>query len=682
MSYRIHLGTNALSKKPIHIPLEEFTKTHTIIPGRTGMGKSFLLENLARNIIESRHGLILIDGKGDLYDRLLKFSVQRRLEKNVVLVDPEEDEWSPGINYLEVFKGTSPEALAELVLEGLMKFFKEDTEYKPWLEEWGPASLLPLIKGGFTLLELFHFTSLKEEDFRQTLLKNIDEDFYSQKWQELKAFKPPEQARILNVVKTRASRFWESKPLKNIFGQTKTTIDWLKVMQEGGIVLCKLGRSGKLTEKTASFIGAAIVHQILLNAPQRPVPKRRPLFFMVDEFQKFVCNDFTDALDRLRGYGIYLILACQHLSQLAQETPRLHDSVMTNCGNKLVFSLSRKDSEEMAVELFTGWIHQERIKDEIWQTKLRPRETTREIIAYGAAQASGSFSGQSSGSGAGQGITSSTALSEDGDLIVSSQSHSHSNTSFSSQSQGTSEMRSTSQTVSPVPWYEYEEYQERTSRTYYTIEEVKERYLAWVSNQDHRHLQVKLGSKKPIPAVTAEIQEIRVRPSDVIKFIASVNQKTARPTAEVSKEIEARVKAYLREGDISEYPANFREAKDEVAGEKRVSKEPESFREPKKERISEGPKSFPERFEILGHFMEAWIEFENVSTLTTDLSRQAPSFPSFVKAEITKLRRIRNKVVHGKNDHREITPELVERVRKLTAKLKEINKGENGSVVG
>ena len=378
---KINIGENVLSGKSLNIPLEKFMDTHTLVLGRTGMGKSYFLEILAREIIKAGHGLIFIDGKGDLFDNLQKVLASRFLENKTTIIDPTDKTYSAGINYLELFGKTTPDALSELVLEGMMKFFKEDTGYKPWLEEWGPASLFPLIKGGFTLLELFSFMSLKKPAFRETLLSKLNDPHHQKQWEELQVFRLPEQANMLNVVKTRSKKFWSSEPLKYIFGQTKTTINWQDIMNKGEILLANLGHCSNLTEKTASFIGTAIIHQLLVNAPERKKNKRRPVFVIVDEFQKFICNDFADALNRLRGYGIHLIFACQHLSQFAEENMLLHDSVLSNCGNKFIFSVSRKDSDEMALELFTGWIHQKQIKDEIWQTKLRPKESEREIVS-------------------------------------------------------------------------------------------------------------------------------------------------------------------------------------------------------------------------------------------------------------------------------------------------------------
>jgi hypothetical protein len=566
---KIHIGQNPLSRKSISIPIEALMETHTIVPGRTGMGKSCLFEIMSRTIIESGNALIFLDGKGDTFHGLQKFVAVQGLGSKTVLIDPTDTTHSVGINYMELFGNTSPDALAELVLEGLMKFFKEDDEYKPWLEEWGPVSILPLIQEGFTLLELFKFTSLEDTSFRNAVLSKLGIRFYQEKWREfLQTFKPTEQARMLNVVRTRATKFWTSGPLKYIFGQKKTTFDWLKLMNEGGILLANLGRTPNLAEKTGTLIGTALVHQLLLNAPLRPKGQRRPVFFIVDEFDRFVCNDFADALSRLRGFGIYLILSCQYLSQLSKENERVYDAVMANCNNRFVFSLSAQDAEKMEDELFAGYRHDPQVKDEVWQTKLRPKETTRMVNSKGTARAIGSFSGR--GSGISDSLlstsTSMISLSERGDVLVSGSAsgstEGHGRVSSEILTDGSSEIFTQTETEARVPWYEYEEYQELTSRSYYTLEEIKERYRAWIVKQDPRHLQMKIGSKKPIPVITADLEEVRVLPSWLKHFRQKVFEKTAPPVSDLEKEIEGRVKDFLGSSEvgqkISQYPESFR----------------------------------------------------------------------------------------------------------------------------
>jgi len=535
MNQKILIGKNHLSGRNIYLPLSEF-QSHIHVLGRTGQGKSKFLEHLAREIIQNKNSLILIDGKGDLYDSMVKFCTRRRLENRTILIDPHQTEYSVGINYLELFGKTNPEELAEMILEGLKKIFGEDEQYQPWFERWALASLVPLIKTGGTLIDLVEFSSLADSRFRDKILKELDDDFYSKEWRELEIFKKLEQATMINVLRTRAGKIFSSLPLRYILGQKKTTINWQKVMSEGGIILADLSRRSPLTEKTASVLGIAILHQIIQNAYQRPKEKRRSCYLMVDEFQKFACNDFADALETLRGLGVYLILSNQELQQLKDESERLYSSVMANTRIKITFSISRQDALEMAEELFTGYIRTDEIKDILWQTKFYPKETTREIVSIGTSRTTSESRGWQTTFTEGIGTT--TSLSPEGDVLITTTS---SQESFSQgESFSHSESLGETETISKVPWYEYEPFQEISSRTYFSIDEIKEKYRAWITRQDPRHAQLKIGSRKPIPILTPFIEEVRVREKDVEKLKQIVYNKYAKPIDIVRKEIEQR----------------------------------------------------------------------------------------------------------------------------------------------
>ena len=93
---KIHIGTNVLSDQELYIPTKEFF-CHTHIMGVTQMGKSKLMENLFRQIVDAGHGMIVLDGKGDLYDSLLKYCIWKGLKHKTIAIDPNDDEYSVGI---------------------------------------------------------------------------------------------------------------------------------------------------------------------------------------------------------------------------------------------------------------------------------------------------------------------------------------------------------------------------------------------------------------------------------------------------------------------------------------------------------------------------------------------------------------------------------------------------------
>jgi hypothetical protein len=546
----VRIGENALSGKSLSLPLDDpndpqkgMRSTHLYVPGSSGVDKTKFLESICRDIIYAGYGLIVLDGKageGSLYQNLLDYCARldfegrnSRLADKTVLINPDGSSHSVGINYLERLGRTSADALSGLVVEAIKKFYGEDREYQPWLERWLPAALLPLIESGFPLVELFDILDLRDPSFREAILRQMPSDDHRRKWEVLYEFKPMERAAMLSSSMTRADTFRDYQTLKTVFGQTKTTINWLRVMEESGIVLAQLGSTPRVPAKVGNLIGRAIIDQIITMAPERSAYPRRPLFIVCDEFQRFVSRDFANGLDTLRGYGISFVFAHQHRGQFdKEETCEIVRSIDANCRNKVVFAVSRQDAEEMALDLFSGLIHEgaEKIKDEIRQTKFRPVKTYEEITTYSDSTATARSSLMSAGE--------SVMEPPYGDEVIarSSGSSSGENTSHSS---GFSTAR--------VPWYDYEEFQEVSSRTYYSIEEVKERFVAWVKNQGDRHAQWKFKDKPPIPIVTPTVKPVIVIEEVRRAFVERVYRGSARSTDEVLREIEERVPRYIEQ---------------------------------------------------------------------------------------------------------------------------------------
>ena len=149
------LGKDLLTGKEIEMEVSAFASTHTHILGRSGYGKTSLLKRITRDLVRAECGVLVLDGKNELADDLVETGAYYKLGNRSIVIDP-KSEWTVGLNYLEpLSEQVTPSELAELTIEALKKFVHEEEEYKPWLEEWGPTALLPLIEAKMTLLELF-----------------------------------------------------------------------------------------------------------------------------------------------------------------------------------------------------------------------------------------------------------------------------------------------------------------------------------------------------------------------------------------------------------------------------------------------------------------------------------------------------------------------------------------------
>ena len=131
------------------------------------------------------------------------------------------------------------------------------------------------------------------------------------------------------------------------------------------------------------------MNELLTAAFSRPEgeAKRNPFYLFIDEFQNFVTKDICEILDGGRKFGLHLILAHQHLNQLKQKDPEVYFSTLGNARTKVVFGgLIDEDLEILGKELYTGELNPDEVKDEIWQTKFRPVESTRLVVAEGQSR--------------------------------------------------------------------------------------------------------------------------------------------------------------------------------------------------------------------------------------------------------------------------------------------------------
>jgi len=557
------LGTNVLSGEPVFLS-EKDRQSHIHIIGTTGAGKSKLMEHMIRSDINQGKGLCLVDPHGDLYQEVLKYVVRKRLdERKVILIDPNDEQWAVGINFLEYDPSLrSPSSHASEVMKGIAKVFgDENTDILPRLQRWQRNALIPLIERKLTLVELFDFVNPNDPIFRRILLEEIDDYYLRKEWELFDKAPKSERLSYIEAVLNRANKFAGGREIRRIFGQINSTVNFREAMDQGKVVLCNLA-SNKLSQEEQRMLGVVIVDKIVQAAKSRvdiPERKRRPFYFYLDEFGQFVSEDIARALQELRKFKVFLVLAHQELEQLRQESPKVYSAVMSEPQVRISFRISREDAEIMAKEMFTGKIRGDREKRRIEQTKFWPKETTRAVETEMESWTEGRF-------------TSETELGTESEgegevrvpvpLFLEPDRVTYTETSVRSTAKGLSFGRSSASgggsSFSTVPWYEYEPFKEVTSIEDYSIEEIVEKYIAWIKTQPDRHAQLKIGQRPPIPIVTPFVKPLRVREKDIRTLKERVYQRYALPAEEVDRQIEERRKKFLEQakalGLIKEEP--------------------------------------------------------------------------------------------------------------------------------
>lgn len=326
--------------------LPEDLSRHLYVIGRTGTGKTTLLERLLLAQIRAGHGVGLLDPHGDLAARVLEFVPRHRLN-DVCLFEPAETEAPVGFNVL----ACTNVADRPLVVAGVLSSFR-----KAFQDFWGPRlehvfrnALLALLSvRGATLLGVLRM--LTDARYRASIVAACDDPMVRYFWlTEFARYREPFLAEVLAPVQNKVAAALTNPTLRLILGQHRATLDPRTLMDEGRIFIGNLAL-GRLGDDAARFLGALLVSRFQLAAYGRANVEpqaRRPFTLYVDEFQSFAAPSFTELLAEARKYGLGLVLAHQHLGQLDEDLRR---AVLGNAGTTVTFRVGGEDARLLATE--------------------------------------------------------------------------------------------------------------------------------------------------------------------------------------------------------------------------------------------------------------------------------------------------------------------------------------------
>lgn len=320
--------------------LPDDLRRHVHVIGRTGVGKSVLLEHLAVGAIQRGMGCAVIDPHGDLAARILDL-IPRARTNDVVVVDPAATDRSPGLNLL----AHATPATRHLVAAGVLAVFR-----KVFRDNWGPRlehifrqTLLALLEvRGSTLLGVLRM--LVDEAYRASVIRQVSDPLVALYWtREFPQYPRAFLAEVVAPVQNKVAAVLASPPVRRMLGQRRSSLHLREVLDGGHILIADLSK-GRLGEDASALLGAVLVTGIQLAAYARadtPEAARRPFLLIVDEFASFTTESFGELLSEARKYGLALVLAHQYLAQLDD---RLRASVLGNAGTTIVFRVGGEDA--------------------------------------------------------------------------------------------------------------------------------------------------------------------------------------------------------------------------------------------------------------------------------------------------------------------------------------------------
>jgi CxxC-x17-CxxC domain-containing protein len=322
-------------------------RRHMYMVGKTGVGKTTLLENMAISDIRNGNGVAIVDPHGEFADKMIDFVPKSRVN-DVIYFNPGDLHYPIALNVIE----RVPLEQRHLVASGLVGVFK-----KIWADSWGPRLEYLLRNTILSLLEYPNSTLLGimrvlvDKEYRSKIIEKVEDPVVKSFWlEEFQKYPDRFLAEAVSPIQNKVGQFLTSPLIRNIVGQTKSTINIREVMDEGKILIMNLSK-GRVGEDNSALLGAMMITRLQLAAMSRieiPMEKRRDFYLYVDEFQNFATESFANILSEARKYRLNLILAHQYINQL--EEP-VRDAVFGNVGTLISFRVGAEDAEFLEKEL-------------------------------------------------------------------------------------------------------------------------------------------------------------------------------------------------------------------------------------------------------------------------------------------------------------------------------------------
>ncbi len=335
--------------RPVYLS-EDDRRKHMYIIGRTGTGKSELLKTLMLQDVMAGKGLCFIDPHGDAAEEMLQLIPPQRAE-DVIYFDPSDMTRPFGINMLEAYNEEQKHFVVASIIGLMYKLFDPNKTgiIGPRFEHGVRNAMLTAMSSpGATFVEVVRL--MTDADFVRELLPKVADPVVRRYWTDQIAQTTDfHKSEVLDYTVSKFGRFVTNKMMRNIIGQSKSSFDLRKVMDEGKILIMNLSK-GRIGEENSNFLGLILVPKILQAAMSRSdmdMEQRHDFYLYVDEFQNFATDTFADILSEARKYRLNLIVANQFIGQIGED---LKNAVFGNVGTMIGFRVGVTDANYLQHE--------------------------------------------------------------------------------------------------------------------------------------------------------------------------------------------------------------------------------------------------------------------------------------------------------------------------------------------
>jgi len=366
-----YIGTTDARNKRVQFGIKDKDRTkHVYVIGKTGMGKSTLLENMAIQDIQNGEGLAFVDPHGASAEKLLDYIPEERI-KDVLYFAPFDLEYPISFNILDDIGADK----RHLVVNGLMSTFE-----KLWVDMWSARMAYILQNTIQALLEYPDSTLLGvnrvliDKAYRKKIVDNVTDPAVKAFWtEEFAKYTDRYTQEATPAIQNKVGQFVSNPLIRNVIGQPNSAFDIREIMDNKKILIVNLAK-GKVGEGNANLLGGMLITRIYLAAMSRADAseaelEKLPHFNLyVDEFQSFANKTFENILSEARKYKLNLTIAHQYIEQMEEE---VRNAVFGNVGTMITFRVGAFDAEVLEKEFEPTFYAQDLVNLGVYQIYLK-----------------------------------------------------------------------------------------------------------------------------------------------------------------------------------------------------------------------------------------------------------------------------------------------------------------------
>jgi len=317
---------------------------HVYLVGKTGMGKSTTLLNMAIQDIQQGNGIAFVDPDGISAQQLLTRVPPARKE-DVIYIAPFD---MRDIVPLNIFENV-PSDQHEYVALALVSAFE-----KAWEEVWSARMHHVLTHTFFALLEHTKTSTFldvermfADESFRAEVVRGITSPLTKAFWkEEFTDQKSPRTQETITIIRTKMKDFVSRTYIRNTIASAEPGLDFEEVVENKKILIANLSKEDMGEENTA-IIGTILILKIYLagssrlRLDSREIAKRPYFFLYVDNAPAVTSNFFGRILSEARKCKLSISIAHQYLEQFDEQ---VRSAIFGNMGTIAVFRVGSFDA--------------------------------------------------------------------------------------------------------------------------------------------------------------------------------------------------------------------------------------------------------------------------------------------------------------------------------------------------